>query len=114
MVTGGSRGIGRAICLRLAAEGANIVLHYNSNETAAESVAREIGRDVTRVRANIRSIAEIEEMFQRLHGVRLNFLINNAGVWKRSPLGSSSPELVEESIILCRRSYHMRVVSGGD
>lgn len=98
MVTGGSRGIGRAICLRLAAEGAEIVLHYHSNRAAAECVARDIGRDVKLVCANMRSPEEIQAMFHELHDVRLNFLVNNAGVWKGSPLGSSSAELVDEII----------------
>lgn len=43
LVTGGSRGIGRAIALQLAQAGASIVIHYNQNRAAAESVAQEIG-----------------------------------------------------------------------
>lgn len=37
-------------------------------------------------------------MFRGLEGVRLNFLINNAGIWKGTPLGTSSPELIDEVI----------------
>jgi 3-oxoacyl-[acyl-carrier protein] reductase len=96
LVTGGSRGIGREICLRLAGLGSTIVLHYHRNAEAAAEVASQIGREVTLVQADIGSPTEIEAMFQKLHGVRLNFLINNAGVWKNTPLGSSSIERVNE------------------
>jgi 3-oxoacyl-[acyl-carrier protein] reductase len=46
LITGGSRGIGRAICLRLAAQGADIILHYNRNQVAAEDAAAAIGGEV--------------------------------------------------------------------
>src|SRR6266566_1034108 len=91
LITGGSRGIGRAICLRLAAEGAHIVLHYNRNQKAAEEVAATIGREVKLVHANLASPAEIQTMFHGLGDIRLNFLINNAGVWKTTPLGTTAP-----------------------
>jgi 3-oxoacyl-[acyl-carrier protein] reductase len=96
LITGGSRGIGRAICQRLAAEGANIVLHYNNRQSAAEEVAATIGREVKLVHADLASPAEIQAMFDELGHLRLNFLINNAGVWKGTPLGSTSTELVDE------------------
>jgi NAD(P)-dependent dehydrogenase (short-subunit alcohol dehydrogenase family) len=98
LVTGGSRGIGRAICLRLAREGADIVLHYNRNRNAAEKTAASIGREVTLVRANLGSIEEINTMFSELGHVRLDILINSAGIWKSTPLGSSPAELVEEML----------------
>lgn len=98
LVTGGSRGIGRAICLRLAREGMNIILHYNSNRAAAEEVATAISTDVTLVRANMNSPQEIERMFADIAHLKLDFLINNAGVWKASPLGSSRHSTVDEII----------------
>ena len=96
LVTGGSRGIGRAVCLRLAAEGANIILHYHRNETAAKEVAAEAGGSVQLARANLRSTEEIDAMFRALGSVKLDFLINNAGIWKPTPLGSSTAERIDE------------------
>ena len=98
LVTGGSRGIGRAVCLRLAAEGAEIVLHYHRNRAAAEETAAAIGREVRLIRADLGSHAEIRTMFDELGDVRLDFLINNAGIWKGTPLGSSTPEAVDAVI----------------
>jgi 3-oxoacyl-[acyl-carrier protein] reductase len=96
LITGGSRGIGRAICLKLAAEGAEIVLHYNRNRDAADEVAGAIGRDVRIVQANLGSPEEIERMFETLGPLPLDFLINNAGIWKGTPLGSSASVLIDE------------------
>ena len=98
LVTGGSRGIGRAICLRLATDGAEVIVHYNRNRAAAEDVAAQTGARARLVRADLSSPNEIESMFGELSDVRLDFLINNAGVWKSTPLGSSPVELIDELI----------------
>jgi 3-oxoacyl-[acyl-carrier protein] reductase len=98
LVTGGSRGIGRAICLRLARHGASIVLHYHQNRAAAEKVAAEIGPGVRLVRANLGSIGEIEAMFRELGPLPLDFLINNAGIWRRTPMGSTPAAIIDEII----------------
>lgn len=92
LVTGGSRGIGRAICQRLAAEAANIILHYNRNRAAAEETAASIGPGVRLVQADMSSIEQIERMFGELGDLPLDFLINNAGVWGGTPIGSTSAE----------------------
>jgi len=97
LITGGSRGIGRAICLRLAEQGAEIVVHYHRSKAAAEEVVAAVGHG-TVVQADLASVQEIETMFGELRGVRLDFLINNAGIWKGTPLGSSALELVDEMI----------------
>jgi 3-oxoacyl-[acyl-carrier protein] reductase len=96
LITGGSRGIGRAICLRLAAEGARVVLHYHRNLAAAEAVAKAIGREVRLAHANLASTEQVEAMFRELSDLRLDFLVNNAGIWKGTPMGSSPAQLVNE------------------
>jgi len=96
LVTGGSRGIGRAICLRLAGEGADIILHYHRNEAAAREVAAACGTAVKIVQADISSLEEIQAMFASVAPTPLDFLVNNAGIWKPSPMGSTTPERADE------------------
>jgi 3-oxoacyl-[acyl-carrier protein] reductase len=96
LVTGGSRGIGRAICEQLAKQGADIVLHYNRNLAAAEETASSISTDVKLVQADMSSIEEIERMFVELGDMPLDFLVNNAGVWKGTPMGSTSATAFDE------------------
>jgi len=94
LVTGGSRGIGRAIALRLAGAGAQIVLHYHCNREAAESVAREIGGEVSLLQADLRSTQEIDAMVRALSPKQLDILVNNAALWGFTPLGKTAlPEL---------------------
>lgn len=90
LVTGGSRGIGRAICLALARQGSDIVLHYHRNRAAADETAALIGGEVRVVRADMGSVEEIEAMFADLGPIQLDFLINNAGIWGGTPMGSTS------------------------
>jgi 3-oxoacyl-[acyl-carrier protein] reductase len=98
LVTGGSRGIGRAVALQLAGAGAQVILHYHRNREAAESVAGEIGGSVRLLRADMRSPSEIDAMIRELGNTRLDILINNAGLWGQTPLGSTSLETLEAMI----------------
>jgi 3-oxoacyl-[acyl-carrier protein] reductase len=94
LVTGGSRGIGRAIALHLARAGVRVVIHYHRNREAAESVAREAG-GARLVQADLRSIKEVDELARSLADVSLDILINNAGVWGFTPLGTTPLENLE-------------------
>jgi NAD(P)-dependent dehydrogenase (short-subunit alcohol dehydrogenase family) len=98
LITGASRGIGRAIALRLAADGAEIIIHYHRNRPAAEATAATIGPPTRIVQADLASPAEIERMFGALGETRLDFLINNAGIWKATPLGSAELDIVDETL----------------
>ncbi|QQE76079.1 3-oxoacyl-[acyl-carrier-protein] reductase [Brevibacillus composti] len=85
LVTGASRGIGRAIALTLAEAGANIVVNYSGSEAAAaETVAKvkELGRDAIMVRANVSQAEEVNEMFKTAldHFGSIDILVNNAGI----------------------------------
>ena len=68
LVTGGSRGIGRAVALRLAGEGAHVALSYASRKPEAEATAAEIrqfGRKALAVRCNVADPAEVADMAAR-------------------------------------------------
>jgi enoyl-[acyl-carrier protein] reductase III len=83
LVTGGSRGIGRAIALDLAGRGADIAFNYmRSHDAAAETEAavRELGVDCLRLKAQVGDPEKITEMFKSVadHYGRLDILVNNA------------------------------------
>ena len=94
LVTGGSRGIGRSIAVYLARAGARVIIHYHQNRAAAESVAREIG-GAELLRADMASIKEIDDLVGSMRETRLDVLVNNAGVWGPTPLGSTPVERLE-------------------
>lgn len=73
-----------------------MILHFNRSRTGAEETAAAIGREVTLAQADLSSVEEIESLFRQLAGRKLDFLINNAGIWKSTPLGSSTAALVDE------------------
>jgi 3-oxoacyl-[acyl-carrier protein] reductase len=99
LVTGGSRGIGRAVAVMLAKAGADVAIGYRSRAAEAEAVAREvkahgrravaIGGDLADPTAADRMAAEVERAFGRL-----DIFVANAGVWPPDdvPLGRLPPE----------------------
>jgi len=99
LVTGGSRGIGRAICRALDAQGTRVIVHYHRNRAAAEEVRASLRQSQTMiVQADLGSVDSISGMIELLDDQSLDILVNNAGVWKPTPLGSSSEPLVNEVI----------------
>ena len=84
--------------MRLAAEGADIILHYHRHQKAANDVAERIGKPVKIVRANLARPDEINQMFAELADLQLDVLVNNAGIWKPSPLESSTLEIMNEVV----------------
>jgi 3-oxoacyl-[acyl-carrier protein] reductase len=84
LITGSSRGVGKAIALAYAKEGASVVVNYTSNQTAAEEVVKEIkekGGRATLLKADVAKAAEAEALVQK--GIEefggLDILVNNAG-----------------------------------
>jgi NAD(P)-dependent dehydrogenase (short-subunit alcohol dehydrogenase family) len=91
LVTGAQQGIGAAIALALAGEGANVAISWLDDEAAAEGVARgvrEVGRRAELIRADVAKLGDIESMVYET--VRRlgppDILVNNAGVYPRVPL----------------------------
>ena len=85
LVTGGSRGIGRAICLELARQGAKGAVNYAGNAQAAEETAaacRELGVQAVTIRADVADAAACEAMVKEVISSfgSLHILVNNAGI----------------------------------
>lgn len=98
LVTGGSRGIGRATVLRLAELGASVVVNYARDEQAASLVVREVeasGAKALAVRADVSSLAEAERLVKVTleEFGRLDILVCNAGIWEGAPVEEISEEL---------------------
>ena len=97
VVTGGSRGLGRAICLELARGGANVVLCYAGNEAAAnETVAacEALGAKAAAVRCDVSKEDEVKALTDaalKTFG-RIDILVNNAGITKDGLLMMMKPE----------------------
>jgi len=88
LVTGASRGLGRAIAIGFAREGADVVVNYLNNEKAAKETAAEItklGRRVCLIQADVTSRKDIQRMFKEAenHFNKIDILVNNAGINKR-------------------------------
>jgi 3-oxoacyl-[acyl-carrier protein] reductase/pteridine reductase len=86
LVTGAAKRIGRSIALRLAAEGAEVVVNYDTSKAEAEEAVREIrsgGRRAISVQADVSRRADVQKMFaatEKEFG-RLDILVNNAGMF---------------------------------
>lgn len=84
-VTGGSRGIGKSICIALAKEGANIAFTYKDNELAASELINEIkkiGKSVMSFQCDVRERKQLSKVFKQIETKwkKLDILVNNAGI----------------------------------
>ncbi|MFE9255131.1 SDR family oxidoreductase [Streptomyces sp. NPDC006879] len=131
LVTGGSRGIGRGIALRLGRDGALVGVHYGSSKEAAEEVVAEVraeGGEAFAVRAELGVPGDAAELFGgvdeelRLRGLepRLDVLVNNAATSGSARIDEVTPELVDricavnvKSLVLVVQEALRRMGEGG-
>ncbi|MBD2461057.1 3-oxoacyl-[acyl-carrier-protein] reductase [Oscillatoria sp. FACHB-1407] len=116
LVTGASRGIGRATALALAAEGANVVVNYASSSTAADEVVSEItgqGGQAIALKADVSQGEQVDGLFAAVMQKwgRVDILVNNAGITRDTLLLRMKDEdwqsvinLNLTGVFLCTRS----------
>ena len=103
LITGGSRGIGRATALLFARAGADVAISYASNRQAADEVCREVeklGRRALAYKAEMSSRAEIDRMVGDILAQwgELDTLVNNAGIWTYLEMGRMVDAVYHETV----------------
>lgn len=103
LVTGGSRGIGRAITLRLAADGARVVFTYASNRAAADEVIATVaaaGGHATAIQADLTGREEPQLLYEAAESTigPLDILVNNAGIGVGSTIDSTTDDEFDMTI----------------
>lgn len=106
LVTGGANGVGRAICLALAREGAAIAVNYRSSADEARAVVTEIeaaGGKAIAIGADVSQLEEIKALVAKVVGDfgRLDVLVNNAGVAQRQRFAETTPADWRRQIDTC-------------
>ena len=103
LITGGSRGIGRAAAFLMAKAGADVVFDYHKNQDAAEQVKAEIerlGRRAVAIQGNIAEDSHCKELVDsiaKLFG-KIDVLVNNAGIWTYAPIDEMKEAVYRETI----------------
>lgn len=97
LVTGGSRGIGRAICLELASRGANVAVNYAGNEQAAQETVeacRALGVEAEAFRVDVADPAACDELVKAVKDRfgKVDILVNNAGITRDGLLMTAKSE----------------------
>jgi 3-oxoacyl-[acyl-carrier protein] reductase len=103
IVTGASRGIGRAVATRLARDGFAVVVNYAGNAVKAEEVVAEIkaaGGQAIAVQADVANAADVEHLFKQAMDSfsRINVVVNCAGIASFSPIAGGDLELFDKVI----------------
>lgn len=115
LVTGGSRGIGRAISERLAADGALVAVHHGTSVAAAEETVAAIsaaGGSAFAVRSVLGRPGDVEELFaaldpalvERTGATHLDIVVSNAGIAREALLADTTPEIYDEQFAVNTRA----------
>ena len=121
IVTGASRGIGRAVAKRLVQDGFGVVVNYLSNASEAEQVVSEIQRisgNAIAVKADVANQADVERLFEETMKKfgSVDVVVHNSGIMPLSPIGKSDVELFDKVIstnlrgtflVLARAAQHL-------
>jgi len=110
LITGGSRGIGRAVALSLGARGATPVINYRRDDDAAQATVSELerlGASAAAIRADLESLDQTEALFDavRERFGRLDFFVSNASASSFRPLMELGPHHLERTFNLNVRAF---------
>jgi pteridine reductase len=103
LVTGAAKRIGRAVAVRLASEGADVVIHYNQSKSEADNAVLEIeklGRKSAALPADLRSVADIQRLFQQTgeRFGRLDILVNSAANFIPARLDDTTEKIWDDAL----------------
>src|SRR2546425_743391 len=103
LVTGATKRLGRAVALRLAEEGADVVIHYRSSKSEAQGTVKEIeklGRRAVAIAANLAEVLEIKRLFDEAgkHFGRLDILVNSAANFLPGSINSATEEIWDAAL----------------
>ena len=103
LVTGAAKRIGRTVAVRLAAEGADVVIHYNRSKSEAEDTVAEIvklGRKSITIQADLCSLAQIKRLFQQSvdQFARLDILVNSAANFLPAHLDDTTEKMWDTAL----------------
>ena len=110
LVTGASRGIGRACAIKLGEAGYKVAVNYNSNEAAANEVVEKIkaaGSEAVAIKANVSDLAEVKTMMREVINTfgQLDVLVNNAGIVKDEFVLMMNPDTIDQCLDLNIKGY---------
>ncbi len=107
LVTGGSRGLGKDICLSLAKKGLHVILTYNSKKEEADAVVKKIeniGQKAAAIQLNVGDVSSFNVFFkniadtlqQTFEAAKIDFLVNNAGIGIYAPFSTTTEEQFDD------------------
>lgn len=105
LITGASKRVGKAIAEHLAAEGWNVIIHFNSSEKPAQELKNELarnfpGQDFQTIQANLANDSQVENLIPQIVGKsgKFELLINNASVFNSGYISETNPELLNSHL----------------
>lgn len=111
IITGASRNLGAGIALGLAMSGANVVIHYNQNQSKkdAQSVAKraqDLGVKAITLQADLTQTNHIEALFEKTQSVfgTVDIVVNNAGFMPKAPIAETSEDVFDQTFAVNAKS----------
>ncbi len=126
LVTGGSRGIGKAIVYAMAKAGAKVGVHYHTANNAADRIKSELGNSVEIFRADLADALEVNSLFNEVRNKfgRIDVLVNNAGIALANSMQQDDVEWLDAWLktmdvnlnavgLLCKKAINHFLKTGG-